>query len=132
MMEVDLKLDKPLKTAILEISKGVSALTEGPLRRWNEKRDLIHAYNMCKIINQAQEKSDQALNVDSGWLLNVLDKCKVVSDPEVQDLWSSILAAESDRQGSFSHLTVNSLEKFWETRCWMVYISLWLCLRCKL
>lgn len=112
-MQIDLKLlDESLKTAIQEISKGVSALSEGPLRRWNEKRDLIHAFNMCEIIKQAQEKSDQALNVDSGWLLNVLDKCKTVSDPEVQDLWSSILAGESDKQGSFSHLTVNSLENF--------------------
>ena len=120
MMEIDLKSEN-IDTLIQEVSKGVSALTEGPLRRWNEKRDLIHAMNMGKIVEKArakmgQERSTQEnsapLGVESGWLLNFLDKSKTVSDDEVQDLWASILARESDTPGSFSQLTVNSLENF--------------------
>lgn len=107
---------KVADTAIRELSKGVSALSEGTLRRWNEKRDLIHAMNMCSIIEGARTKGCQSgsisLNVDSGWFLNFLDKCQTVSDADVQDLWSRILARESDAPGSFSQLTVNSLENF--------------------
>ena len=115
MMEIDLK-SKNIDTLIQEVSKGVSALSGGTLRRWNEKRDLIHAMNMCKIVYKARAKMGQEsstpLGVDSGWLLNFLDKSKTVSDDEVQDLWASILARESDTQGSFSQLAVNSLENF--------------------
>lgn len=120
-MQIDKKsvseLVKPVDTLIREVAKGVSAVSEGPLRRWNEKRDLIHAMKMCSIIEGGRTKSRQPCsvflnNVDSGWFLNFLDKCKTVSDADVQDLWSRILARESDIPGSFSQLTVNSLENF--------------------
>ena len=115
MMDIDLKSEN-IDTLIQEVSKGVSALSAGTLRRWNEKRDLIHAMNMGKIVEKARAKMGQErstpLGVESGWLLNFLDKSKTVSDDEVQDLWASILARESDTPGSFSQLTVNSLENF--------------------
>ena len=114
MMEIKLKLEN-IDTLIQEMSKGISALSEGPLRRWNETRDLIHAMNLCQIIDKAHAKRGQSstsFRVESGWLLNFLDKCKTVSDDEVQELWASILAEESDTPGSFSQLTVNSLENF--------------------
>ncbi|MDE0481668.1 MAG: DUF2806 domain-containing protein [Candidatus Poribacteria bacterium] len=118
-MNIDLNLGelaKPVDTLIREVLKGVSALSEGTLRRWNEKRDLIHAINMCKIIEKAHAKASQAksvsLGVEGGFLLNFLDKCKTVSDADMQDLWASILAKESDIPGSFSQLTINSLENF--------------------
>ena len=114
MMEIDLKSEN-IDTLIQEVSKGVSALTEGPLRRWNEKRDLIHAMNMGKIVEKArakmgQERSTQEnsapLGVESGWLLNFLDKSKTVSDDEMQDLWASILAGEANCAGSYSPKTL--------------------------
>ena len=114
MMEIDLKSEN-INTLIQEVSKGVSALTEGPLRRWNEKRDLIHAMNMGKIVEKARAKMGQEsstqesstpLGVDSGWLLNFLDKSKTVSDDEMQDLWASILAGEANCAGSYSPKTL--------------------------
>ena len=118
-MKIDLKLGefaKPIDTLIREVSKGISTLSEEPLRRWNEKRDLIHAMNMCNIIEKARAKESQAnsisLGVEGGFLLNFLDKCKTVTDADMQDLWASILAKESDIPGSFSQLTINSLENF--------------------
>ena len=110
------ELAKPIDTLIREVSKGVSKGTEGSLRRWNEKRDLIHAMNMCKIIEKAQitckQQNGTSLNVENGFLLNFLDKCKTVSDPNMQDLWARVLAKESDTPDSFSQLAINSLEDF--------------------
>ena len=110
------ELAKPIDTLIREVSEGVSALSEGPLRRWNEKRDLLHYINMCKIIEKTHAKKKQpnasSLGVEGGFLLNFLDKCKTVTDADMQDLWASILAKESDIPGSFSQLTINSLENF--------------------
>ena len=118
-MKIDLKigeLAKPIDTLIQEVSKGVSSLSEGTLRRWNEKRDLLHYNNMCKIIEKTHAKKKQpntsSLGVEGGFLLNFLDKCKTVTDDDMQELWASILARESDSPGSFSQLTINSLEDF--------------------
>ena len=114
MMEIDLKSEN-IDTLIQEMSKGVSVLSEGTLRRWNEKRDLIHAMNMGKIVEKARAKMGQEsstqdsstpLGVDSGWLLNFLDKSKTVSDDEMQDLWASILAGEANCAGSYSPKTL--------------------------
>jgi hypothetical protein len=109
MMEMDLKSEN-IDTLIQEVSKGISALSAGTLRRWNEKRDLIHAMNMVKIVEKARAKigqeSSASLGVDSGWLLNFLDKGKTVSDDEMQDLWASILAGEANRAGSYSPKTL--------------------------
>ena len=114
MMDIDLKSEN-IDTLIQEVSKGVSALSAGTLRRWNEKRDLIHAMNMGKIVEKARAKMGQdsstqdsstPLGVDSGWLLNFLDKSKTVSDDEMQDLWASILAGEANCAGSYSPKTL--------------------------
>ena len=113
MMDIDLKSEN-IDTLIQEVSKGVSALSEGTLRRWNEKRDLIHAINMVKIVNKARAKMGQEssapLEVDRGWLLDFLEKSKTVSDDEMQDLWSSILAGEFNNPGGCSIRTLNALK----------------------
>ena len=109
MAEIELKSEN-IDTLIQEVSRGISALSEGPLRRWNEKRDLIHALNMCKIVDKARAKMDQErstpLGIEGGWLLNFLDKSKTVSDDEMQDLWASILAGEANCEGSYSPKTL--------------------------
>ena len=125
-MNIDLKigeLAKPIDTLIQEVSKGVSSLSEGTLRRWNEKRDLLHYINMCKIIEKMckiiekthakkKQPNTSSLGVEGGFLLNFLDKCKTVTDDDMQELWASILARESDSPGNFSQLIINSLENF--------------------
>ena len=113
MMEIDLKSEN-IDTLIQEVSKGASVLSEGTLRRWNEKRDLIHAMNMVKIVNKARAKMGQEssapLGVDSGWLLDFLEKSKTVSDDEMQGLWANILAGEVNNPGGFSIRTLNALK----------------------
>ena len=113
-MEIELKSEN-INTLIQEVSKGISTLSEGPLRRWNEKRDLIHAMNLCKIIKKAHAKCGQSstsLRVDSRWLLNVLDACKTESDEEMQSLWASVLAREANTPGTLSRRTINRLSDF--------------------
>ncbi len=53
-------------------------------------------------------------NMDDDWIAHVFDKCRLVSDPEMQTLWAKVLAGEANRQGSFAKRTVDmvsSLEK---------------------
>jgi hypothetical protein len=46
-------------------------------------------------------------DVEDDWITNFFDKCRIISDPEMQQLWSKILAGEANFPGSFSRRTVN-------------------------
>ena len=41
-----------------------------------------------------------------------LDKCRIVSDKEMQSLWSRLLAGEANTPGTYSKRTVNFLSDF--------------------
>jgi hypothetical protein len=48
-------------------------------------------------------------NVEDDWLTNFFDKCRIISDEDMQTLWSKLLAGEANHPGSFSKRTVNFL-----------------------
>jgi hypothetical protein len=48
-------------------------------------------------------------DVEEDWFANVFEKFRRVSDEELQDLWSQILAGEVNRPGSFSARTINTI-----------------------
>lgn len=50
-----------------------------------------------------------ASKVDDDWVTNFFDKSRIVSDAEMQELWSRVLAGEANRPGSYSKRTVNFL-----------------------
>jgi hypothetical protein len=47
--------------------------------------------------------------VEDDWITNFFDKCRIISDIEMQNLWSRVLAGEANAPGSFSKRTVNLL-----------------------
>jgi hypothetical protein len=47
--------------------------------------------------------------INDDWLMNYVDKAKLVSDEEMQILWAKILAGESNQPNSFSKRAVNFL-----------------------
>lgn len=53
-------------------------------------------------------------NIEDDWISYFFEKCRSISDPEMQSLWSRILSGESNRPKSYSKRTidlVSSLEK---------------------
>lgn len=68
--------------------------------------------NMECIIEQALpqlEEDSEPKMVDEDWIMNFFDKCRLVSDEEMQRLWASVLAGEANASGSYSKRTVNLL-----------------------
>ena len=66
--------------------------------------------NMESIVKRAIPDLDTnapAENVEIDWITNFFDKCRSVSDHEMQRLWSQILSGEANTPGSFSRKTVN-------------------------
>ncbi|MFT2097450.1 DUF2806 domain-containing protein [Marinomonas sp. 2405UD66-6] len=46
-------------------------------------------------------------NVEDDWISHFFEKCRNVSDSEMQGLWSSLLAGEANKPGSYSKRTVD-------------------------
>jgi len=61
-----------------------------------------------KAIPQLNDSSNPQ-NMEDDWITNFFDKCRIVSDEEMQLLWAKVLAGEANSPGTFSKRTVNSL-----------------------
>ena len=100
------------------------------------KEEMIHQENMesitAKALPQLDENAD-ASQMDDDWIANFFDKCRIVSDDEMQTLWSRILAGEANTPGSYSKRTVNCLSEMDKTEaemfrnlcafCWYIAIA---------
>ncbi len=62
----------------------------------------------AKSIPLLQEGSDPK-KMENDWVTNFFDKCRIVSDDQMQVLWAKILAGEANLPGKFSRRTVNLL-----------------------
>jgi hypothetical protein len=61
------------------------------------------------------EEAAKPQDVEDDWITNFFDKCRLISDDEMQTLWSKVLAGQANTPGRFSKRTVNllsSLDKF--------------------
>lgn len=61
-----------------------------------------------KALPLVDEKSSPE-NVENDWITNFFDKCRIISDQDMQLLWSRVLAGEANSPGTFSKKTVNLL-----------------------
>lgn len=48
--------------------------------------------------------------MDDDWIVNFFDKSRLISDEDMQNIWSRILAGEANNPGTFSRNTINILE----------------------
>ena len=53
------------------------------------------------------EESAKPENIEDDWIAHFFDKCRIVSDTEMQSLWSSLLAGEANKPGSYSKRTID-------------------------
>ena len=45
--------------------------------------------------------------IEDDWIANFFDKCRIVSDGEMQSLWARVLVGEANAPGAYSKRTVN-------------------------
>lgn len=48
-------------------------------------------------------------DIEDDWVVNFFDKCKLISDEEMQQLWARILTNEANEPGTYSRRTINAL-----------------------
>jgi hypothetical protein len=72
-----------------------------------KKQDNIE--NITKKAIPLLSESSTPQEMEDDWITNFFDKCRIISDDEMQLLWSRVLAGEANFPGRFSKRTVNSL-----------------------
>jgi hypothetical protein len=99
-----------------DMIKAVAQLEITELQRRAAERffaeETIKQANMEAIAQKAlpQLRDDaHPEQVENDWFANFLDKCRLISDEEMQALWSRLLAGEANTPGHFSKRTVNTL-----------------------
>ncbi len=60
----------------------------------------------AKAIPKLENKSKPE-NIEEDWLANFFEKCRIISNEEMQNLWSRILAGEANEPGSYSKRTID-------------------------
>lgn len=89
----------------------ITDLHRRAMRRWVEE-EATQQKNMEDITAKALPQLDEKAKPDSmenDWVVNFFDKSRIVSDNEMQDLWSRVLAGEANSPGTYSKRTVNFL-----------------------
>jgi hypothetical protein len=87
----------------------ITDLQNRALRRFlNEevkKQNNIEAITIMAIPGLQPNAEPQKM--DDDWISNFFDKCRLISDKEMQLLWAKILAGEVNEPGTFSKRTIN-------------------------
>ena len=107
--EAEAEAEKIKARAQIEITD----LHERAIHRWIEE-EAKRQENMeditAKALPQVNEKANPDA-MDDDWITNFFDKCRIISDSEMQILWSQVLAGEANVPGTYSKRTVNLLSE---------------------
>jgi hypothetical protein len=89
----------------------VTDLQRRAMVRWvaeeARKQDNIEKITL-KAITELKDSSKPE-KVEDDWIVNFFDKCRIISDEEMQSLWAKVLAGEANSPGKYSRRTVNLL-----------------------
>ena len=105
--KAEAKAELMKKTSEIEITD----LHRRAVHRWVEE-EAQRQKNIEDITAKALPKLNAEANPDfmeNDWLVNFFDKSRIVSDNEMQELWSRVLAGEANLPGTYSKRTVNFL-----------------------
>jgi Protein of unknown function (DUF2806) len=69
-----------------------------------KKQENIESITYQALDNLKDDARPEVIEAD--WLVNFFEKCRLVSDKEMQSLWARLLAGEANNPGSFSKRTI--------------------------
>jgi hypothetical protein len=89
----------------------VTDLQRRAMRRFLEEEGKKQE-NIESITSKALPNVDESSTpekIENDWLTNFFDKCRLISDEEMQNLWARVLAGEANKPGKFSKRTLSVL-----------------------
>lgn len=97
--------------AQVETQIEISDLTRRAIGRFlieeSKKQDNMESITSKAIPLLEDNSNPQEINDD--WITNFFDKCRLISDEEMQALWAKVIAGEANSPGRYSKRTVNFL-----------------------
>lgn len=105
LAKAEAEADKIKTLAKIELNEEIE---QRALKRFIAE-ETIKQQNVENIIEKAlPELNEDAKpeNIKNDWLLRFIEESKLVSDEEMQSLWSKILAGEANKPGAFSKRTI--------------------------
>lgn len=109
MAEAGAKADQILRVAQAETDIEVASIRQRAGMRLAHE-EVAKQANIESITGKAASYlNDDASpeSMEDDWIANFFDKCRIVSDEDMQSLWGRILAGEANNPGGFSRRTVN-------------------------
>ena len=103
------KADAAVIAAKTEIR--VTDLHKRAANRWLEE-EAMRQKNIEDITAKALPQLKEEANpnkVEDDWIANFFDKSRIISDDDMQNLWSRVLAGQANAPGTYSKRTVNFL-----------------------
>jgi len=91
-----------IKTTDIERRAMKRLFAEEAQKQLNIEQITAKAFPYLKVDSKPQD-------VENDWIINFFDKCRLISDDQMQSLWAKILAGEANAPGRFSKRTVNFL-----------------------
>jgi hypothetical protein len=89
----------------------ISELQQRALRRFvaeeARKQDNIESITAKALPSVSESACPEA--VEDDWITNFFDKCRLISNDDMQNLWAKILAGEANAPGRYSKRTVDYL-----------------------
>ena len=114
--ESDAAITSAKAEAAVDIIKAESEIEITDLHQRAAQRLIQEEAKRQKNIEDITAKAMPHLNeeakpnaMEDDWIVNFFDKCRIVSDSEMQSLWSRVLAGEANVPGTYSKRTVNLL-----------------------
>ena len=111
---ISAKAEAAIEVAKAESEIEITDLHQRAAQRWIQE-EAKRQKNMEDIIDKAEPHLNAEAKPDSmedDWVANFFDKSRIVSDNEMQSLWSRVLAGEANNPGTYSNRTVNLLSGF--------------------
>jgi hypothetical protein len=99
----------------------ISDLQRRAFYRWLDE-EAKKQHNIEEITRQALpevKEESQPEKIEDDWITNFFDKCRLISDSQMQQLWSRVLAGEANAPGTYSRRTVNFLSSLDKTDAWL-------------
>ena len=109
MAEAQARADRIRRVGAEETYIEIAKLRDRAAYRFANE-EMTKQLNIESTIERALPGLDDNANpeaMDNDWIMNFFDKCRMVSDEDMQQIWAGILAGEANHPGSFSRRTVN-------------------------
>ena len=105
--EAEIEIDKAKAKTEIEITDLHRRAAQRSIAEQGQQQESIEN-TIIKAIPELNEEADPKA-IENDWIIKFFDKCRLVTDDQVQDLWASILASEANCAGSYSPKTLTTL-----------------------